>query len=86
MSAMLARIATVALLAEGVDRNSKAYRFEGKDYTSPSSQRAWIEIRGSSLERQLRWVALLAEGVDRNSVHWHQKNPARCRPPRRGRG
>ena len=34
---------------------------------SPSSRRAWIEIRGSSLERQLRWVALLAEGVDRNA-------------------
>ena len=35
---------TVALLAEGVDRNTKKYRFQTRSYESPSSRRAWIEI------------------------------------------
>ena len=36
--------ASVALLAEGVDRNYKAVSKAGDTYTSPSSRRAWIEI------------------------------------------
>ena len=35
---------------------------------SPSSQRAWIEIREARVERQRLHVALLAEGVDRNTL------------------
>ncbi len=56
----------VALLAEGVDRN-KQWR-EGKDRTgqSPSSRRAWIEIRQGASKQNPVGVALLAEGVDRN--------------------
>ena len=40
---------SVALLAEGVDRNSKAYADYALRSKSPSSRRAWIEIsRGRS--------------------------------------
>ena len=58
----------VALLAEGVDRNTLAVRFGLEVGTSPSSRRAWIEIpyRLSLLSKDHQ-VALLAEGVDRNS-------------------
>ena len=56
----------VALLAEGVDRNSFSQEHSSRTTPSPSSRRAWIEIH---LWRP-RWpptcVALLAEGVDRN--------------------
>ena len=33
---------------------------------SPSSRRAWIEIRQGLASVSQSWVALLAEGVDRN--------------------
>ena len=36
---------------------------------SPSSQRAWIEIRQQQFLPQAVAVALLAEGVDRNIKH-----------------
>ena len=36
---------TVALLAEGVDRNYAAGKLTDEHYASPSSRRAWIEIR-----------------------------------------
>ena len=35
----------VALLAEGVDRNNQMLRMAVRRKKSPSSQRAWIEIR-----------------------------------------
>ena len=35
----------VALLAEGVDRNNKKFMKTLKNAGSPSSRRAWIEIR-----------------------------------------
>ena len=56
----------VALLAEGVDRNSDYTAALNDCAGSPSSRRAWIEMmmRGMLLCRQQ--VALLAEGVDRN--------------------
>ena len=57
----------VALLAEGVDRNSLLPRSPGELGWSPSSQRAWIEISRTDAERWPGGVALLAEGVDRNS-------------------
>ena len=34
----------VALLAEGVDRNTKSFEEHGFVIGSPSSRRAWIEI------------------------------------------
>ena len=37
-------IERVALLAEGVDRNSEAVRIIREMRMSPSSRRAWIEI------------------------------------------
>ena len=39
------RIPEVALLAEGVDRNNLEEEFVEKAVQSPSSRRAWIEIR-----------------------------------------
>ena len=56
----------VALLAEGVDRNSKEVVDEVKARLSPSSRRAWIEILFGGSETTALQVALLAEGVDRN--------------------
>ena len=35
-------------------------------FRSPSSRRAWIEIRKAGVKAELASVALLAEGVDRN--------------------
>ena len=54
----------VALLAEGVDRNPDDFALKGGLVRSPSSRRAWIEIR------KIRRTRLLRE----------------CRPPRGGRG
>ena len=56
----------VALLAEGVDRNYKGLRKYEKAPWSPSSRRAWIEIRAGFYFAHREVVALLAEGVDRN--------------------
>ena len=76
----------VALLAEGVDRNNTETTASREPYPSPSSQRAWIEIRSACRARRSSSVALLAEGVDRNpqgGVDGHRRG---SRPPRRGRG
>ena len=56
----------VALLAEGVDRNTKQVTVSQLAQASPSSRRAWIEIPCRSPARSPTNVALLAEGVDRN--------------------
>ena len=56
----------VALLAEGVDRNTKRQRERLAFLQSPSSRRAWIEMVIILGIRTLKTVALLAEGVDRN--------------------
>ena len=58
----------VALLAEGVDRNSKDFFRQPQLPASPSSRRAWIEIYRPCLFGTLCYVALLAEGVDRNNI------------------
>ena len=76
----------VALLAEGVDRNLLMVSAPRSSVTSPSSRRAWIEIRERNSDAKTEQVALLAEGVDRNGVVvpviWNK----RSRPPRGGRG
>ena len=72
----------VALLAEGVDRNTAT--LAANPYVlaaSPSSRRAWIEIRNCRAGRLIRKVALLAEGVDRNDdiitqVHCNCRSPS----------
>ena len=56
----------VALLAEGVDRNSPTEQQIDTVNGSPSSRRAWIEIVMLECSHSKRAVALLAEGVDRN--------------------
>ena len=56
----------VALLAEGVDRNEEAKENIYDGISSPSSQRAWIEIVILLYHNFRKKVALLAEGVDRN--------------------
>ena len=57
---------SVALLAEGVDRNSEWMCALSLLLSSPSSRRAWIEIYMVALLSVTMSVALLAEGVDRN--------------------
>ncbi len=58
---------SVALLAEGVDRNKEINALFSNIRKSPSSRRAWIEIADIMQQRHDGDVALLAEGVDRNS-------------------
>ena len=62
MSPML----SVALLAEGVDRNLLADCWGVLNVVSPSSRRAWIEMFLVLRSVSTSSVALLAEGVDRN--------------------
>ena len=58
----------VALLAEGVDRNSIKAATNHSSTLSPSSRRAWIEIYVKKTNPRTDLVALLAEGVDRNLI------------------
>ena len=76
----------VALLAEGVDRNSNRPVFSSNFARSPSSRRAWIEIKNLLTNKQSCGVALLAEGVDRNSINALPMRAYASRPPRGGRG
>ena len=76
----------VALLAEGVDRNSLAAMSAMSYLLSPSSRRAWIEIGPLVVHKADLAVALLAEGVDRNNYSGGSNAEADCRPPRGGRG
>ena len=67
MAALVDTYKAVALLAEGVDRNDSVYVLLSRCMKSPSSRRAWIEIRKKTFSGQKCTVALLAEGVDRNT-------------------
>ena len=58
--------ATVALLAEGVGRNLIRETISSSPSTSPSSRRAWVEMRAIGHPVSVSQVALLAEGVGRN--------------------
>ena len=57
---------SVALLAEGVDRNTDLTAYALATIESPSSRRAWIEMHFDHKKHCQAGVALLAEGVDRN--------------------
>ena len=76
----------VALLAEGVDRNITLTYDDNHVPGSPSSRRAWIEIRMRTSKTTNTHVALLAEGVDRNPAARLQHHRPDRRPPRGGRG
>ena len=56
----------VALLAEGVGRNFSARMASRARMKSPSSRRAWVEIKVKARFGDMPCVALLAEGVGRN--------------------
>ena len=60
------RLRAVALLAEGVGRNPLRSPIVTQLSTSPSSRRAWVEIRLITCKAKCILVALLAEGVGRN--------------------
>ena len=62
----MSRSAIVALLAEGVDRNTISSIKRIETVWSPSLRRAWIEMFSFSCWIHPGGVALLAEGVDRN--------------------
>ena len=76
----------VALLAEGVDRNTLHPDKAAVSRWSPSSRRAWIEITSCNAFVSAVLVALLAEGVDRNKTIWWVGDLIGGRPPRGGRG
>ncbi len=61
-------MASVALLAEGVDRNFVVAGCLHQGDASPSSRRAWIEMQFCAFGIFAQFVALLAEGVDRNPM------------------
>ena len=73
---------SVALLAEGVDRNVCIAFDLLLDIESPSSRRAWIEISFAITLHIRAKVALLAEGVDRNFSESGETMRKQCRPPR----
>ena len=81
-----AQAARVALLAEGVDRNTFCSQNRTAENGSPSSRRAWIEIQRQGQRHPARHVALLAEGVDRNFWTILTRRSCSSRPPRGGRG
>ena len=56
----------VALHPEGVDRNTASDVHIAWHTVSPSTRRAWIEIKGIDLSEHQGSVALHPEGVDRN--------------------
>ena len=76
---------SVALLAEGVDRNT---------VTTSSRQRSGVALLAEGVDRNILdivdkdslEVALLAEGVDRNRLSTPQQARPAGRPPRGGRG
>ena len=76
----------VALLAEGVDRNTSGVSAVVDWFRSPSSRRAWIEMTAIRWVMSWKRVALLAEGVDRNTTPSGKSVDAKSRPPRGGRG
>ena len=78
---------SVALLAEGVDRNIVylVFRVQAADVAllAEGVDRNYItQVTNSDWTS----VALLAEGVDRNTPPWMRCPTTRCRPPRGGRG
>ena len=75
--------ANVALLAEGVDRNSALGICIKNESESPSSRRAWIEIGGHHGCCVSLLVALLAEGVDRNGLRGGNIRPVDKSPSSR---
>ena len=58
----------VALHPEGVDRNSFYCCLKFIQPQSPSTRRAWIEIKMRSYRHDGYYVALHPEGVDRNML------------------
>ena len=77
---------SVALLAEGVDRNLCGGVPPRNGWRSPSSRRAWIEILYRPKWEHTEYVALLAEGVDRNGSLSDKMVERLRRPPCGGRG
>ena len=72
----IGRGVSVALLAEGVDRNSFAPSKSPFFSSSPSSRRAWIEMMTQHHSIKTPEVALLAEGVDRNHDYFTSALPS----------
>ncbi len=81
--ASTAQYAFVALLTEGVDRNTSLADTVLGWFGSPSSRRAWIEMTFSSRRAYARFVALLTEGVDRNTKAMKTQNATERSPSSR---
>ena len=76
----------VALHPEGVDLNSEGVVQNTDGTMSPSTRRAWIEIRPWLTSTMATWVALHPEGVDRNDGDVLDEAISKSRPPPGGRG
>ena len=77
---------SVALLAEGVDRNFVQIVLEPVELIVALLAEGVDRNRLAASAKQTCQVALLAEGVDRNTMQRMMKNVVNRRPPRRGRG
>ena len=75
----------VALLAEGVDRNTAAHSAGAWTGVALLAEGVDRNLLGGLLLQQV-YVALLAEGVDRNIRDTPERRRCYGRPPRGGRG
>ena len=80
------KIDSVALLAEGVDRNRVVRKLRSAEDVALLAEGVDRNNALSSGGLSLKTVALLAEGVDRNLDTMHLPGKPFSRPPRGGRG
>ena len=78
-------VGLVALLAEGVDRNSTNWTLTGPSTVALLAEGVDRNVPCST-ECYKAKVALLAEGVDRNIIIGGRPSAGKSRPPRGGRG
>ena len=77
---------TVALLAEGVDRNIAVANPPVSVYVALLAEGVDRNTLGICVKQNKSFVALLAEGVDRNIENIARDASDMRRPPRGGRG
>ena len=79
------RLLSVALLAEGVDRNWTTLKLDGSAKVALLAEGVDRNLAALLSGSRIR-VALLAEGVDRNNPSNKLEEKKQGRPPRGGRG
>ena len=79
-------MASLALLAEGVDRNFRRLALCSSGVVALLAEGVDRNLQAEQSFRAEAQVALLAEGVDRNIGQPHSPQYSLRRPPRGGRG